>query len=183
MKKKGMYLIFVGLLLYSSNSYGKPVHYSFTSVWEVRAPVEKVWELLNKGEEWHQWWKSLVGTEVLQQPLNSDTGQVIRYTWRALLPVTLTIDFRITKKEIYKRIEGVSTGDLVGIGIWTFEEHDGITRIRYNWEVESTKKIVNLVSPFLKGFFIYNHNLIMRRGAKGLAKKLGVKLIEGRSVN
>lgn len=143
--------------------------------------MEKVWALIDNGESWHHWWRSVVGTEVLQQPVHSDTGQVIRYTWRALLPLTLTIDFRITSKEIYKRIEGVSTGDLVGVGIWTFEEQDGITTIKYNWEVESTRKIVNFVSPVLKGFFIYNHNLIMRRGGKGLAKKLGVKLIEARA--
>lgn len=158
---------------------GKPVHYSFISKWEVRAPLEKVWELIDKGEDWHLWWKSVVGTEVLNESTVGDTGQLIHYTWRALLPFTLSINFRITRKEMYKCIEGVSTGDLVGTGVWTFEEHNGITFIQYQWEVESTKKLINLISPLFKGFFTYNHNLIMHRGAKGLAKRLGAKLVAG----
>jgi hypothetical protein len=106
-------------------------------------------------------------------------GKVIRYTWKSFLPFTLSFDFKITGKEIYKKISGEASGDLQGTGVWTFEESNGITFIQYKWEVISTKKIINLLSPVLKWFFKYNHNLIMHWGAKGLAKKLHAKLLKG----
>ena len=173
MRKKLTIGIIMGLVLtLPLAAESKRVHYSFTSRWEIEAPLVKVWDLIDKGEDWHLWWKSVVASKIIQAGDAAGNGQIIRYTWKALLPLTLTINFKITNKEKYKRIEGVSSGDLEGTGTWTFEEHKGITTIQYNWEVESTKKLVNFLSPVFKGFFIYNHNLIMRRGGRGLASKL-----------
>lgn len=167
------------VLLFSVAGHSRPMHYSFTTYWEIRAPLEQVWEQIDQGEDWHRWWKSVAGTKLLFEGEKGGTNKVIRYKWKSFLPFTLSINFRVTKREIYKRIEGESDGDLVGTGIWTFEEHNGITRVQYNWEVESTKKIINLLSPVFKKFFVYNHNVIMHRGAKGLAKWLNADLVKG----
>jgi hypothetical protein len=37
---------------------------------------------------------------------------------------------------------------------------------------------MNLLSPIAKPFFRWNHNVIMRWGGIGLAKRLGCKLLE-----
>ena len=161
------------LLLLSLKGFAKPVHYSFISHWEIKAPVKEVWDYIEKGQDWHVWWRSVVRSKVLQEGDNNSIGQIIHYTWKSFLPFfTLSINFKITGKELYKEIRGESTGDLVGIGVWRFEERDGITYVDYQWEVESTKKLVNFLSHFMKGFFTYNHNVIMRRGEKGLKKVL-----------
>jgi hypothetical protein len=167
------------LLLVPLTGNCKPVHYSFTSNWEIRAPLERVWEQIDQGEDWYTWWNSLVGSKVLFQGQGDGIGKVMRYTWKSFLPFTLSINFTITKREMYKRIEGKSDGDLVGTGVWTFEERNGITYVQYKWDVKSTKRIMNLLSPVFKKFFVYNHNFIMHKGAKGLAKRLDAELIAG----
>lgn len=166
MRKVGLAI----LILFSFKGFAKPVHYSFISHWEIKAPVKEVWEYIDKGEEWHYWWRSVVKTWLVQKGNSNGLGEIIHYTWKSFLPFTLNIYFKITGKELYKEISGESTGDLTGTGVWRFEERNGITYVEYQWEVESTKKLVNFLSHFMKGFFTYSHNVIMHRGEKGLKK-------------
>jgi hypothetical protein len=166
------------LLLFPFSSQAQPSQYSFITKWQIKAPLEKVWDAIDKGEDWPSWWKGAEQAEVLDNGNLDGTGKMIRYTWKSFLPFTLSFDFKITSREMYKKISGEATGDLKGTGIWTFEEINGITYVQYKWDVVSTKKIVNLVSPVLKWFFNYNHNLLMHWGGKGLAKKLHAKLLK-----
>jgi hypothetical protein len=160
------------LLLLSLKGFAKPVHYSFLSHWEIKAPLKEVWDYIDRGKDWHAWWRSVVKTKVLQESVDNGPGQIIEYTWKSFLPFKLKINFKITGRELYREIRGESTGDLAGTGVWRFEERNGITYVDYQWEVESTKKLVNFLSHFMKGFFTYNHNVIMRRGEKGLKKAM-----------
>jgi hypothetical protein len=160
-------------------AHSQPAQYSFITKWQIKAPLGKVWDAIDKGEDWPIWWKGAEQTEIIDNGNIDGTGKTIRYKWKSFLPFTLSFDFKITDRELYKKISGEATGDLKGTGIWTFEETNGITHVQYKWDVVSTKKIINLLSPFLKWFFNYNHNLLMHWGAKGLAKKLHAKLLEG----
>ena len=170
LKMRKVWLVIIIML--SLKGFAKPVHYSFISHWEINAPVSVVWDYIDKGEEWHSWWRSVVKTKLLQKGDNNGIGEIIQYTWKSFLPFKLKINFKITGKDLYKEIRGESTGDLIGAGVWRFEERNGITYVDYQWEVESTKKLVNFLSHFMKGFFTYSHNVIMRRGEKGLKKAL-----------
>jgi hypothetical protein len=162
----------LALLLISLKGFAKPVHYSFLSHWEIKAALKDVWDYIDRGDEWHYWWRSVVKTKLLQKGDDKGIGEIIQYTWKSFLPFRLKINFKITGKDLYKEIRGESSGDLAGTGVWRFEERNGVTYIDYQWEVESTKKLVNLLSHFMKGFFTYSHNVIMRRGEKGLKKAL-----------
>jgi hypothetical protein len=166
------------LLLFPFSSRPQPAQYSFITKWKIKAPLERVWDAIDKGEDWPIWWKGAEQTEIIDNGSIDGTGKVIRYIWKSFLPFTLSFDFKITGRELYKKITGEATGDLEGTGIWTFEEINDITYVQYKWDVISTKKIVNLLSPVLKWFFNYNHNLLMHWGAKGLAKKLHAKLLK-----
>jgi len=168
MRKVGLII----LIIVSLKGFARPVHYSFLSHWEIKAPVNVVWDYISKGEEWHYWWRSVVKTKLLEKGDANGLGEIIQYTWKSFLPFKLKINFKITGKDLYKEIRGESTGDLIGTGIWRFQEKNGITYVDYEWEVESTKKLVNFLSHFMKGFFTYSHNVIMHRGEKGLKKAL-----------
>ena len=158
--------------------YAQPPQYSFTTKWKIKAPLGKVWDAIDKGEDWPMWWKGSEQTEVIEEGNIDGTGKMIRYKWKSFLPFTLSFYFKITGKEIYKKINGEATGDLQGTGVWTFVENNGVTYVQYKWDVISTKKIINALSPVFKWFFDYNHNLLMHSGAKGLAKKLHAKLLK-----
>ena len=73
-------------------------------------------------------------------------------------------------------LEGAATGELEGQGKWLLSETDGITTIQYNWNVNTTKKWMNFLSPLLKPLFKWNHDIVMKWGAEGLAKQLGTVL-------
>ena len=160
-------------------SFAKPVHYFFITKWQIKAPLEKVWAIIERGEDWPQWWKGVEQADVINKGDSDDIGKIIHYSVKSFLPFMLSFDYTVTKKETYKLISGKASGDLEGTGVWTFEEINGITYVQYVWDVISTKKIVNLLSPALKWFFNYNHNLVMHWGAKRLAKRLNAELLKG----
>lgn len=74
-------------------------------------------------------------------------------------------------------MQGIASGELEGVGEWIFEEKDGITSIQYYWNVKTTLKWMNKVAFIMKPLFKFSHNLVMKWGAKGLAKKLDAPLI------
>ena len=50
------------------------------------------------------------------------------------------------------------------------------TIVRYDWNVETTKRWMNLVSPIARLLFEWNHNVVMGWGAQGLARRLGTSV-------
>ena len=75
-------------------------------------------------------------------------------------------------------IEGTAEGDLSGTGRWRLVPDDATTRVRYDWTVAVTKAWMRLFSPILEPAFRWNHNEVMAEGGKGLARHLGVRLLE-----
>ena len=57
-------------------------------------------------------------------------------------------------------------------------EFQGNMHARYDWQVDTTQAWMKLMAPVARPFFAWNHDVIMRWGAQGLAKRLGVKVVE-----
>ena len=74
-------------------------------------------------------------------------------------------------------MRGEAFGELEGVGLWMLEEKNGITYIQYNWDVFTNKRWMNYFSFLLKPLFKYNHDVVMRWGAEGLAKMLDAELV------
>jgi hypothetical protein len=80
---------------------------------------------------------------------------------------------RTTAVERPQRIEGRASGELEGLGVWTLRADGGWTEVRYDWSVRTTKRWMNLLTPVARPFFAWNHDVVMRWGGEGLARKLG----------
>ena len=158
-------------------SMEKVYQYSFLTTWKLKAPVSAVWDLLYNTEDWPNWWKGVQKVEVLKEGDSMKLGQKTRYTWKSFLPYTLCFDMTSRLIEQPHLMEGLASGELEGIGVWVFTENDGITTVQYCWDVNTTKKWMNILSPVLKPFFKWNHDVVMKWGAAGLAKKLNAELI------
>jgi hypothetical protein len=76
------------------------------------------------------------------------------------------------------RLEGIASGDVIGLGRWQFAEQGGVTAVRYEWNVRTAKPVMNLLAPFSRPLIKWNHDQIMRDGGKGLARLLGGRLLE-----
>ncbi len=151
--------------------------YSFITKWQIKAPVEEVWDAIYNSLEWPQWWKGVIKADELQEGDGRGINGVREYTWKSVLPYKLRFKSKLTEREDYKLLHGVAFGELEGDGTWHFYHKDGITYLQYDWNVYTNKKWMNLFSFILKPLFKYNHNVVMKWGAKGLAKKLDAELL------
>jgi uncharacterized protein YndB with AHSA1/START domain len=151
--------------------------YAFVTKWQIRAPVERVWDAIYESTEWPHWWKGAVDVHVLQKGDEDGLNEVRSYTWKSVLPYKLSFQMKLTQKHPPKYMRGEAVGELEGLGEWFLEQHEDITHVQYNWDVFTNKKWMNHLSFILKPLFKYNHNIVMRRGARGLAKKLNAELV------
>jgi hypothetical protein len=153
--------------------------YSFVTKWELRSPVNDVWDAIYNSLEWPKWWKGVKSVVEIEKEDANGLNGVKMYTWQSVLPYELTFTMKLTGKEYLKNLKGVAFGDLEGTGEWFFSTENGVTYVTYNWNIYTNKPWMNFFYFLLKPLFVYNHNKIMHWGAVGLAKKLAATLIKG----
>ncbi len=112
--------------------------------------------------------------ELVKNGAIDDIGSIRRITWSTALPYTLSFVSELTQLEPLKRMEGVARGELTGKGIWTFSQAGNQTLVRYDWEVRTTKKWMNIFAPIARPLFHWNHDKVMEAGYDGLKKRLGI---------
>lgn len=104
-------------------------------------------------------------------------GSHARLVWRSKLPYDLVFEAHTRRVEKLRLIEADAFGELTGQGRWRLFEQDGVTAVLYEWNVRTTKRWMNAISPLLRGAFEWNHNWVMRNGGSGIAELLGVRLL------
>ena len=155
-----------------------PQQYSFITKWQIKAPVQSVWDAIFYSKEWPNWWKGVVAVKELEPNDAAGLNGISEYTWKSALPYTLSFNMKLLERDELKRLYGEAFGELEGNGTWLFEEKDGISYVQYNWNVYTNKAWMNYLSFVLKPAFRYNHDVVMRWGAEGLAKKLNATLLK-----
>ena len=95
----------------------------------------------------------------------TSVGLTTDQIWKSALPYRLRMRIEIVSVSELRRIEVTSDGALRGRGIMTFSAADGVTEIRYDWDVVTTEWWMNLLAPFLQGLFRWNHAYVMNAGA------------------
>ncbi len=151
--------------------------YEFVTIWRFKSPLAPVWEMIYHSDRWPSWWRGVENVSLLKEGGENQIGSVYRYTWKSKLPYRLTFDMELTRVEPMTLIEGTALGELSGKGLWQLSSDGEITTARYDWQVQTTKRWMNLLTPIARPFFKWNHDVVMRWGAEGLAKKLGVSLL------
>lgn len=151
--------------------------YEFVTIWRFESPLEPVWDLIYHSDRWPTWWKGVERVVRIKEGDENDIGSINRYTWKSKLPYRLTFEMQLTRVEPLKIIEGAALGELSGRGLWQLSSDGEFTTARYDWQVETTKRWMNLLTPIARPVFKWNHNVVMGWGAEGLARRLGVKLL------
>ena len=103
-------------------------------------------------------------------------GSIHRYTWKSKLPYRLSFDMETVRIEPPLLLEGVAIGELQGRGLWQLSTEGNETIVRYDWNVETTKRWMNFLAPIARPLFEWNHNVVMNWGAEGLKKRLGANV-------
>ncbi len=153
--------------------------YSFLSTWCVAAPVERVWEVLSDAARYPEWWPGVRKVAVLEpgEAGAGGVGTLYRLEWRSRLPYSLQFDSRVTRVEAPRLLEGQASGELEGTGLWRLFDGPAGTVALYNWDVSTTRAWMNRLAPVARPAFTWNHDYVMRQGARGLARTLGAELL------
>jgi hypothetical protein len=146
--------------------------YHFTTYWTFDHPVDIVWETIRQMDHWPEWWKYVKSVKKLRDGDENEIGSIRRICWETALPYTIMFDSELTLLERYSRMEGIAYGDLTGSGVWIFSVKNGSTRVRYDWNVEVTKKWMKYFDFIARPVFKWNHDKVMRAGYEGLSQKL-----------
>jgi hypothetical protein len=104
-------------------------------------------------------------------------GSRYRIAWRSRVPYELEFDFVVRRVDEPCCMEGEAVGDLQGTGVWRLFEQGGVTAVVYEWDVTTSRRWMNMIGPVARPVFEYNHNVVMRWGGEGLARRLDCKLL------
>jgi len=152
--------------------------YSFTTHWQIKAPLRNVWDVLYDTASWPEWWKGVIAVKEIHAGGANDIGVVFAYRWKGgNLPYTLSFTIELKEKTDYQMLRGTVSGELEGQGIWRFEEIDGVCHIYHSWKVQTRKKWMTQFAFLLRPVFKHNHDKVMQWGAQGLARLLQAPLI------
>lgn len=150
--------------------------FNFITEWRVAAPLPEVYDALSCCLNWSKWWR---GVEKVEKLLPGDVDgveSVHRFTWRGRIPYQFTFDMRVTRVVPLTLIEGQASGEIIGIGCWNFSYENGVTTVRYEWQVRTNRLWMNLIAPIARPVFSWNHHQVMRQGAEGMARLLNARL-------
>lgn len=144
--------------------------YHFVTEFTVTADREAVWEALRDPTGWPSWWRWLKRVEPLAVGGPDGLGDRYRYWFGTALPYTLSFDLVVTAVDRPRTLVGQASGELQGSGHWLLEDAaGGGTSVSYVWLVETTKRWMNLLAPIGRPAFSWNHDVLMRDFAKGVA--------------
>jgi polyketide cyclase/dehydrase/lipid transport protein len=151
--------------------------YSFLTTWCVAAGVQDVWDVVSASDRYPEWWKGVRSVTELEPGGENGVGALSRFEWRSKLPYSLRFDMRVTRSQPPHLIEAHVSGELVGVGIWRLYESPAGTALVYSWNVSTARTWMNRLAPVGRPIFVWNHDHVMRQGARGLADRLGVELV------
>ncbi|WP_312346777.1 SRPBCC family protein [Leclercia sp.] len=147
--------------------------YQFSTIWRVEASVQEVWEILCHPDLWPEWWESLEQIIELKKGDGRGIGALHRYTWKGALPYRITFDIHVLTIQPLCLLEGEASGEVEGRGVWSLTERGRETIVRYDWDIRTNARWMNMLAPLAGPVFRWNHDRVMRDGAKGLARRLG----------
>jgi hypothetical protein len=153
------------------------MRYRFLTTWLLDTSRAAAWEVLQEPLSWPEWWRGVERVTELAAGDGRRVGSSYRIAWRSRIPYELEFDFTVRRVDSPCCMAGDARGDLDGTGVWRLFEQDAITAVLYDWDVASTKRWMNVVGPVARPVFEYNHDVVMRWGGEGLARRLGARLL------
>jgi uncharacterized protein YndB with AHSA1/START domain len=141
--------------------------YVFVDEWDVRAPVEEVFEALADARTYPAWWRPVYLSVEADGP--PEVGRTSRQHFKGRLPYTLTTTSTIVRLERPHVVEADVEGDLSGRGIWTLTEPESrAVHVRFDWRVNADRPLLRYLTPVLRPLFRWNHDWAIARATEGL---------------
>jgi uncharacterized protein YndB with AHSA1/START domain len=141
-------------------------HYRFRTLWSLPAPPATVYAALERAEDYPRWWR-----QVREVTRLDDTTGVVRV--RSVLPYDLTFTAREARRDPGVGVLEIAlSGDMEGWACWTVTAEGAGSVVRYDQVVDVRKPLLRRLAVPCRPAFRANHRLMMRSGARGLARHL-----------
>ena len=140
--------------------------YAFVDEWDVRAPLESVFDTLADGRTYPEWWTPVYKSVVADGPPR--LGGTSSQRFKGKLPYTLNTRSTITRLERPHLIAADVVGDLSGHGLWTLSVHRDLTHVRLDWVVRADRPLIRMLTPIARPLFRWNHTYAIARAMDGL---------------
>jgi uncharacterized protein YndB with AHSA1/START domain len=151
-------------------------NYRFVTTMELAVPRERVWPEVSHPDRWATWWPGLVAVRELEPADQGGRGALLEFVFKSVLPYTLSFRGRITRIESPRRMDIEAVGELEGVAEYELEDRGEATKMTLTWTVRTTKTWMNVLAPIARPFFSWNHDILMKAGARGLARALGTEV-------
>lgn len=142
--------------------------YVFIDEWDVRAPIEAVFDALADARTYPEWWTP-VYLEV-QSDGTPSAGRSSQELFKGRLPYRLRMTSEITRFDPPREFEIRATGDLSGRGVWTLTQQGDAVHVRFDWRVNADRALLRVLTPVLRPLFRWNHNYAIKRAMVGLER-------------
>jgi uncharacterized protein YndB with AHSA1/START domain len=144
--------------------------YRFREFWTVAAPPEAAWQLVADPTTYPRWWSEFV--EVERRNDLDGVGARVAVHVKATLPYHMRFELEATQRDEPRVAEVRVRGDLNGMMRWTLTPAAEGTWLRFEEEVRTGKRLLDLMAPVAKPLFAWNHGIMMRHGEAGLRREL-----------
>ncbi len=144
--------------------------YHFMVGWHADAPPEAVWDLVADPRTYERWWPEF--KQVTQLNDIEGVGARVAADARSLLPYHLRFELESIRYDRPHVAEVRSRGDLDGVMRWLFVPYAGGTYLVFDEQVRTGRRLMSVMAPVARPFFIWNHRLMMKHGEQGLRREL-----------
>ena len=178
-----LYVLFFSLYLSSilnlqSAAMGSN-EYQFITEWDLDAPIEEVFDVIENGSEFPRWWPEVYLDARAEKKGRPDRkGDKLHLHTKGWLPYTLRWTAEVIESSPPIRLEFAATGDFVGRGIWTLTNSGPKTHARFDWSILAEKPLLRRLSFIFKPIFSWNHQWAMARGRERITEELARRLKE-----
>jgi uncharacterized protein YndB with AHSA1/START domain len=147
--------------------------YEFADVWQIPAPLEVTWRMVDDVVAWPRWWPDYRSAECVSGVRH---GAGSRWHVRVRADLPYTVDFHFTVLEhrppsyVRTGVEGFFSGEID----WTLEANGaGATRMVLRERTETRWPLINLVARLGgRRLLERNHERAMERGEAGMRAAL-----------
>ena len=151
------------------------------SHWQFAAPLAPVWSALADPAGWPQWWPAVGPARVLAAAETGLAARRLRLAWSAGAPfmgeIELTTLEALPPERLRQRssaVPGAKQALLQGECIWLLRSDAGLTQVTHVWRLDPCAGALGWLQPAWAPPLRALHGRVMRAGALGLARHLGV---------
>lgn len=153
--------------------------YKFVDHWEIRAPIEQVYQTIADPRTYPRWWSDYDRITILKDTPFPYIGGRAELLVKSPFGYRLRLEVETVAADPPSFIATRSHGQLEGTGDWELREERGITYVTWTWIVRSNHRLLNRLERIAKPLFALSHVIVSGRGHRGLKRLLEKETVGG----